>query len=81
MLIRYDPDESKSVSEHHVCPFHEENPGVSYAGCTCSSSHGLVRRPPEEVAEIKRKRKREEEDRFLAEAEAIKVRRRISGEE
>jgi len=30
----------KMVSEvtHHTCPFHEKNPGVSYAGCTCSGS-------------------------------------------
>lgn len=27
-----------SESTHHTCPFHEKNPGVSHAGCTCSAS-------------------------------------------
>jgi len=26
-------------SSHHICPFHEKNPGASYAGCTCSGSY------------------------------------------
>ncbi len=75
MLIRHDPDEFEVVSTSHTCPFHEANPGKSYAGCTCSGSSGLRRRPYEEVAKIKAEKRREEEDHILAQAELIKRRR------
>lgn len=26
-------------SEHTTCEFHKKNPGVSYAGCTCSGAY------------------------------------------
>lgn len=26
----------KTETKWHVCPFHKENPGKPYAGCTCS---------------------------------------------
>lgn len=75
MLIHYDPDEFKTVSERRTCAFHEINPGESYAGCTCSYSCSSVRREPEEIAAIKAERRRKEEDRILAKAELIKYSR------
>lgn len=56
MIIHHDPDEWVSVSDSHACDFHVANPGVSYAGCTCSSSYGQRRATPEEYAAAKAKR-------------------------
>ena len=39
MLIEYNPDEWEIISEVHTCQFHKNNPGVSWAGCTCSASY------------------------------------------
>lgn len=75
MLIYHDPDEHETVITRHICPLHKANPGKTYAGCTCSSSIGSRRRSPDEVAAIKGKRRREEEDAILAQADAIRARR------
>lgn len=72
MLIRHDPDEFEVVSTSHTCPFHEQFPGKTYAGCTCSGSSGLRRRSDEDIARIKAERRRTEEERILAQAEMIK---------
>ena len=76
MLIRYDPDEHKAISKHHVCSFHQEHPGQSFADCTCVSSWMTVRRSDEEIARIKAARQRQHDDAILAEAEAIRRRRK-----
>jgi hypothetical protein len=44
MLIEHNPDDYEVVSEQHTCPFHKKHPGKTYAGCTCSGSHGLRRK-------------------------------------
>lgn len=75
MLIHHDPDEFKSVGTSKTCPFHKQFPGKTYAGCTCSSSFGLERRPPDEIRALKAKRRREEENEILAQAEIIRARR------
>jgi hypothetical protein len=76
MLIAYDPDEFESVSTYETCAFHKQYPGKpDWAGCTCSASFTQRRRAPEEYAAIKAKKRREEEDRILAQAEIIKASR------
>ena len=37
MIIEHTPQDTKI--ERIVCEFHKENPGVPYAGCTCSGSY------------------------------------------
>jgi len=69
MLICYDPDEYENVSEYRTCSF----------GCCRSASYSSRRRSPEEILAIKAKRQREEEDRILARAEAIKATRGVKG--
>lgn len=75
MMIYYDPDEYEIVAERHTCPYHLKYPGAAYAGCTCSANMGQRRRAPEEIAAIKERKIREEEDRVLAQAEIIKASR------
>jgi hypothetical protein len=76
VIIHYDPDRYRTEVKSHTCAFHEAQPGVPYAGCTCSASYGSVERPPEEVAVIKRAKRIAHEERILAEAAAIKARRK-----
>lgn len=75
MLMFHDPDEFETVSEYRICGYHAEWPGRTYAGCTCTASFSQRRRSPEDVASIKAKRRREEEDDILARAETIKASR------
>lgn len=75
MLIYHDPDSHETIVHRHTCPFHQVEPGKTFAGCTCSTSIGSRLRPAAEVREIKAKRRREEEDKILAQAEAIKASR------
>ena len=42
MIVTIDFEAMKTVVTHRICKFHVENPGKSYAGCTCSSSFGYV---------------------------------------
>ncbi len=77
MLIYHDDDEWEPDVSHHTCGYHERHPGNPWAGCTCSSSYGMKRRDPAEVAKIKAERCRTKEDEILAEAERIKRRRGI----
>ena len=48
MNIFHDPDQFTGVSEHRTCGFHQRNPGVKYAGCTCSAFYALRPATPEE---------------------------------
>lgn len=75
MLIHFDPDEHESYSTHCTCPFHKEQPGVAFAGCTCSFSIGQRRRAHEDLARIKAERQRQREEAIIAEATAILERR------
>lgn len=75
-----DPDEHELVTDHRPCAFHEIYPGHPFPGCTCSSVTMYVPRSPEEVAAIKAKKVRDEEDRILALAEAIRARRATEAE-
>lgn len=74
-MFSYDPDEYEPVTEHHVCAYHRLYPGAPYAGCTCWGSYSQRRRSDEEISAIRARKIREEEDRVLAHAEAIKARR------
>lgn len=75
MFINFDPDEWKSSSVLTRCSFHQRYPDRPHPGCTCSCAISQVRRTPEEIAEIKAKRRREHEDAILAEADLIRSRR------
>lgn len=75
MLIHYDPDESKTVVSRRVCAFHRVRPSEMFAGCTCSMSISSERRSAMEIAEIKAKRRRDEDDGILAKAEVIRAAR------
>jgi hypothetical protein len=78
MQMLYDPDEYESVQDYRPCPLHEKNPGMWHAGCTCSVGYTSRKRAPEEVAAIKERKRIAEEDRILAEADAIRARRASS---
>lgn len=73
MIIHHDDDAYKTVVNSTTCQYHRQYPGKAYAGCTCSSSIGSVRRAPEEIALIKRQRKLAQEDSILAQADAIRA--------
>jgi hypothetical protein len=79
MLINHDPDRYMVEIKSTTCPFHKANPGKPFAGCTCSTSYGQVERSPEEVAAIKRAKRLAREEQILAEAAAIRARRRAEG--
>lgn len=81
MLSQFtDLDEHELVTDHRHCAFHEIYPEQPFPGCTCSSVTRYVPRSPEEVAAIKAKKVRDEEDRILALAEMIKARRAMEAE-
>lgn len=83
--IIHDPDEYESVSESRPCtgchekPVHEPDRTYFVKVCTgrCNGmfSTGLRKRDPADVAAIKERRRKFEEDRTLAEAELIRWRR------
>ena len=69
MLIRSDPDAYIAEAEHRTCPFHQQHPFETYAGCTCSAAYRLRPATGEERAENRRKRlegEREHLERALA---------------
>jgi hypothetical protein len=74
--IHYDPDEFEAVVTRRTCPFHQESPGEQFAGCTCVTGYEQRRRSREEIAAIKGKKRREEEDHILAQAELIRAQRK-----
>lgn len=75
MMIYSDPDEYEVVVQRRVCPFHQLEPDSVHPGCTCSAGYSHKRRSPDEIAAIKSQKRREEEDRILAAADAIRARR------
>lgn len=75
MLTVIDPDRTETVIKKTTCLFHKAHPGVTFAGCGCSLSITSRERPADEVAAIKAKRRADEEDRILAQADAIRARR------
>jgi len=38
MQVEHNPDDYETHTEHTTCQFHKDNPGVPYAGCTCTYS-------------------------------------------
>lgn len=44
MIIEINEDEWEVEETHYTCPFHIENPGKHYAGCSCSSSWAVKRK-------------------------------------
>lgn len=76
MLVHHDDDEWEAVSSHRTCGFHKLQPGMPYAGCTCSSSYGQRRRTPGEIAKIKADKRKAREDAVLAEADLIRTHRK-----
>jgi hypothetical protein len=56
MIYKIDPDDFVGTSSLHTCPFHRANPGVAYAGCTCSGAFSLRKATPEEREANYRKR-------------------------
>jgi len=47
MLIEQRPFKTKI--KHHICGYHQENPGKSFAGCTCGSSISQIPLTDEEI--------------------------------
>jgi hypothetical protein len=76
MRILYDPDEFETVIESRPCTACGGDLGKCNGACNGMASYGQRRRKPEEIVAIKAKRQREQEDKILAEAELIKLRRR-----
>ena len=76
-LNAYDPDEYETIVTHSTCAFHKMHPGEQFAGCCCSAGMMQKLRDPEEYAAIKAKKRRAEEDRILAQAEAIRASRHL----
>lgn len=72
MQIHLDSDEYEATHDTTTCRFHRLNPGVAYAGCTCSASFGQRRRSNDEIAEIKKRKQKEREDSILAAADEIR---------
>jgi hypothetical protein len=71
--IDFDPDEYEAVTESRPCTCG----GKCNGRCNGMFSQGWRRRSPEEIAAIKRKARKEYEDRILAQAERIKALRGI----
>lgn len=71
----YDPDEWKQVTSRTPC-WCEKEPRLPCNGmCSGSASMTTVRRSPDEISELKAKRRREHEDSILAAAEKIRAER------
>lgn len=41
MQVDFNLDDYECKTENHICDFHKQNPGVSYAGCTCWGSYSM----------------------------------------
>lgn len=41
MIINIDTTKYKIDVSNYVCDFHKKNPGVFFAGCTCTTSYIL----------------------------------------
>lgn len=54
MCLIIDYDFYKTVTKHHTCDYHRRHPGENWAGCTCSSSYGRVRKTEDELTEDER---------------------------
>ncbi len=79
MIVYHDPDEWQSEVKGGTCAFHQANPGKPFAGCSCWSSFGSVRRDPIDVAKIKARKRHNREQEILAEAASILMRRKAQG--
>jgi hypothetical protein len=73
--ILHDPDEWETVSEYRPCTACRGDLGKCNGCCNGMAGYSQRRRAAAEIAAIKAKRQREHEDKILAEAELIKLRR------
>ena len=48
MIIDYNPDDYEMKAEIHTCEFHKNNPGMVFAGCTCTANYSQVPKKKEE---------------------------------
>lgn len=74
-IVLPDPDEYRTVVKSTPCTSCGGDLSKCDGGCNGSMSVGQERRSPEEVAAIKAQRRREYEDKILAEAELIRASR------
>jgi hypothetical protein len=78
MYILYDEDEYETIITPRLCTTCQGDRRKCHGvGCNGSFGVGSKRRDPAEVKIIKAKRQIEHEDKILAEAELIKIRRGI----
>lgn len=40
-IIHFNPDDYETHTDHMTCQFHKDNPGVPYAGCTCTGTYSV----------------------------------------
>lgn len=45
MLIVFNEEDYETEVTHYTCPYHKAGGETSYAGCTCSSSYSLKKKP------------------------------------
>lgn len=45
------PDGMEATVEETICEFHKDNPGVPYAGCTCSKIYKFSRKRSKKKAD------------------------------
>lgn len=77
MHILHDEDEYELIIHNRVCTScNGDLRKCRGVGCNGSGGYSLVKRPFSEVVKIKAKREKEREDAILAEADAIRARRR-----
>lgn len=75
MRILYDPDEFETVIESRACTACGGDLSKCNGGCNGMAGYSQRRRAPSEVKAIKDAKRREHEDKILAEADAIRARR------
>jgi hypothetical protein len=71
MILHHDEDGYASEVNSNTCQYHRQYPGKAYAGCTCSAGITTRRLSEDEIALRRLKLKLEQEDRLLADADAI----------
>ena len=66
MIIYRDPDDWVTEIGRWDCLFHQNHPGIPYAGCGCSGSYTLRRATPKERKD--NRKRRIERENLVAEA-------------
>lgn len=47
MQITYSTNDYETMTENHICSFHQQHPSESFAGCTCNASNYQRRKSTE----------------------------------